>query len=49
MVGVRSRLRKIGSSLRISILPICDNGMRCPAEPVKVKSAIGEYHLWHVP
>jgi hypothetical protein len=40
IVGVRSRRRRIGSSMRISTVAICDSGIRWPAFPTKVKSVI---------
>jgi hypothetical protein len=39
IVGVRSRRRRIGSSMQISTVPICDSGIRWPAVPTNVKSA----------
>ncbi|MNC25946.1 hypothetical protein D3C75_740560 [compost metagenome] len=38
MVGMRSRQRMIGSSMRTSTSPTCDSGMRCPPAPARVKS-----------
>ena len=38
IVGMRSRRRMIGSSMRTSTLPTCDSGMRCPSAPASVKS-----------
>ncbi len=35
IVGMRSRRRMIGSSMRTSTSPTCDSGMRCPVAPVK--------------
>ncbi|MNR16757.1 hypothetical protein D3C85_1333790 [compost metagenome] len=40
IVGTRSRRRMSGSSMRTSILPTCDSGMRCPLAPASVKSPI---------